>query len=349
LPTTSRPAEQEAKDWSAGPGFRLVSVIVPTYNRARLVPHLLNALARQIYPSSKLEVIVVDNSSTDGTREVVREWAGHLQFPLRVIKKENEGPTASRNVGASLARGELLAFTDSDCVPDACWIRNAVTYLNFHAEVAVVCGPMRASGNDGGLFGSQHEQTTRDTGLYPSGNLFIRREWFEKVGGFDERFGIYPWGALVRGEDTDLVWRARRQGARAAFVEDVLVEHLPGPPPKLSSFLLQPVVLQIFPRLVRTIPELRDTFLWRRYFVSRDHALFYLGAASVFATARTRRLAYLLGAAPWSFEMRGLIRAEYRRAGPPGVLASLALLIQHFIGCAVVLVISSIRHRRLVL
>lgn len=328
----------------------LVSVIVPTYNRADLLPHLFNAMAQQLYPSSCLEMIVVDNSSSDGTSELVKRWAEVISFPVHFIQKANDGPTTSRNLGAARARGEILAYVDSDCIPHPCWIRNAVRHLQAHPEVSVVCGPMLAlRTEDGGMFGSQHEETTRDTGLYPSGNLILRTACFRQLGGFDERFGIYPWGALMRGEDTDLVWRARRRGHRAEFKEDVVIWHLPGPPPKLWRFLLQPVVMQIFPRLLRSIPELRDTFLWRRYFVSRDHALFYLAAAGVWAARRTGKLRHLLWTGPWLYEIRGLLLEELRRGGPAAAVKALALLAQHLAFCGMVLIYASVRYRRLVL
>jgi len=331
-------------------GLPFVSVIVPTYNRAALLPHLLHAIAGQIYPSSRLEMIVVDNSSTDGTSELVKRWAEVTAFPVRYVEKTNDGPTSSRNLGASMAQGDILAYTDSDCIPDACWIRNAARHLQAHPEVSVVCGPMLALRTErGGMFGSQHEQTTRDTGLYPSGNLVLRTRCFREVGGYDERFGIYPWGALVRGEDTDLVWRARRRGHRAEFRDDVLVWHLPGPPPRLWRFLLQPVVMQIFPRLLRTVPELRESFLWRRYFVARDHALFYLAAAGVIATVRTGRLRHLGWTGPWLYEIRGLLGEELRRGGPVAAVKALLLLAQHLAACGLVLVYASLRYRRLVL
>jgi len=331
-------------------GRPLVSVIVPTFNRADLLGHLLGALAEQAYPSSLLELIVVDNSSTDGTAELVERWSKVMGYPVRFVRKQNEGPVASRNLGASQARGRVLAFTDSDCVPDPRWVLNAVHYLTGNPDVSIVCGPMRALGSEGaGLLDAQHEETIRDTGLYPSGNLIFRRECFERAGGFDEQFGIYPWGALVRGEDTDLVWRARRLGYRAEFVDDVAVGHLPAAAPPLGKFLLQPLVVQIVPRLVRSIPELRETFLWHRYFMARDHALFYLAFWGAIQGARKKKPGHLLWAAPWLWEIRGMVRNEYRRGGPTAALKSVVLLAQHLVACALVLVYASIRYRRLVL
>src|SRR5207245_2886052 len=105
--------------------FPSISVVVPTYNRARVVADLHGALARQVYPASCMEIIVIDNSSTDGTEEVVRDCQAALPISVRFIRKPNDGPAASRNVGARHARGDVIAFTDSDCLPDPNWLRNA--------------------------------------------------------------------------------------------------------------------------------------------------------------------------------------------------------------------------------
>ncbi len=115
-------------------------MIVPTYQRAQYLPHLFAAIGAQVYPAAQLELIVVDNSSTDDTEAVVDAWARALPFPMRFHRKENNGPAASRNVGARLAHGEVLAYTDSDCIPDPRWIVNAVRHLE--SGVDLVAGPM---------------------------------------------------------------------------------------------------------------------------------------------------------------------------------------------------------------
>src|SRR5260370_16324937 len=94
-----------------------VSVVIPTYNRASVLPYLFDALGKQVYPAVRMEAIVVDNSSSDDTEAVVSRWRQALPFPVTFHRKENRGPAASRNAGASLARGEIIAFTDTHCRP----------------------------------------------------------------------------------------------------------------------------------------------------------------------------------------------------------------------------------------
>src|SRR5258708_6335810 len=100
-----RPAEVVQATPAAYP---FTSVIVPTYNRARVLPHLFTALAHQLYPADRMELIVVDNSSSDDTEQVVERWARVLPFQVCFYRKDNKGPAASRNYGAARARGDVL-------------------------------------------------------------------------------------------------------------------------------------------------------------------------------------------------------------------------------------------------
>src|SRR6266571_4199886 len=88
----------------------LFSIIIPTYNRASLLPHTLNSVWGQSF--SDFEVIVVDDGSTDATHQLLSGYQGRL----RVFPQNNRGPGAARNLGASRASGDYLAFLDSDDV-----------------------------------------------------------------------------------------------------------------------------------------------------------------------------------------------------------------------------------------
>jgi glycosyltransferase involved in cell wall biosynthesis len=326
----------------------LVSVIVPTYNRAALLPYLFDALARQLYPASRMELVVVDNSSSDDTEEVVNRWKGALPFPTHFHRHENRGPAASRNLGAAHARGQILAFTDSDCIPGNDWLRNAVR--GFLGETGLVCGPITAAASSApvGVLYTYLDETTAETGLYPTANFVVRRDAFEAVSGFDESFGLFPWGGLKGGEDTDLAWRIKRAGFGVRFLGDVSVRHQPtGLSPR--SWLLRPVRVQILPQLIRSIPELRGTFLWRRFFVSRLHFQFHLAWIGVAVAAATRRRLPLLATVPWLLGIKPVVAQEARRGGPARALVSTGLITEGFVMHTLVLIIASIRHRRVVL
>lgn len=101
-----------------------VSVIIPVYNNASGLKLCLDALAAQTYPATRFEVIVVDNGSTDDVADVV------AQFPrVRFFHEARPGSYAARNAGLSVATGDIMAFTDSDCIPDTRWVEGGVTTL----------------------------------------------------------------------------------------------------------------------------------------------------------------------------------------------------------------------------
>lgn len=95
-----------------------VGVIIPTRNRAELLHNSLEALARQARAPD--EVIVVDNGSTDNTKQVVEQYSGRL--PIRYFYEPIPGAGQARNLGIRNATSDVLAFTDDDCVPDKDWL-----------------------------------------------------------------------------------------------------------------------------------------------------------------------------------------------------------------------------------
>ena len=340
--------EPEATATTPESGLPMVSIIVPTYNRAHTLPFLFDALSRQVYPASQLELIVVDNSSDDDTEQVVAAWAEVLPFPVSFYRKQNNGPTASRNYGAARARGEFLAYTDSDCMPTPGWIRGAVAA--FTPGVGIVCGPfLPLAREEDGLIAAQQAPVTSDIGNYPTANLVLRRSDFELVGGFDEQFGLYPWGELIAGEDADLAWRIKRTGARAVFRADLVVLHL-ATSISLRRFLLRPVVVQIIPRLLPRIPELRDSYLWRRYFLGPAHAWFHPAWIGVLTALLTGWWPPALLAVPYAWHhvfkrLLPCVRGEGLLKGS----ARFALLLYVQVACSLVLVAGSLRFRRLVI
>jgi glycosyltransferase involved in cell wall biosynthesis len=332
---------------AAGAQLPTVTIIVPTYNRARYLPHLFAALSAQVYPAARMELIVVDNSSSDDTEDVVQQWAEKMPIPVRFHRKDNKGPAASRNVGASLARGEVLAYTDSDCIPEPTWLINGVGHL-AHADI--VCGPMFGLiGEYEGKLTCQVKQAVRDDGTFPTGNLILWRTWFDAVDGFDESFGIYPWGGLVAGEDTDMVWRAKRKGAVTSFHHDVVVGHQPTPSKKKSDVFLAPLIVQIFPRLIRNIPELRDTKLHRRYFLSAEQLRFEMGLVGVGLSLATRRKAPLVLMLPFFAIIRPTLTTEVKLNGPKSALNLFGIHVYSALANLAALSVSSVRNRCLVL
>ena len=345
--TSAQPAEAELPAAGKSP-LPTVSVIIPTRNRADWLAYVFDALARQVYPSGLVELVVVDNSSTDNTEEVVRRWAEVYPCRIRFYRKANEGPASSRNYGVARAVGEVLAFTDSDCMPEPNWLLNGVGALND--GVGLVTGPIfpRRTEDTHFFFNAQLNAVLRDTGLYRTASLFVPRRVFDAVGGFDEAFALGQGGALLGGEDTDLGWRIKRSGQRSVFRADVVVVHL-ATPISLRNWLMRPVLSQTIPRLVRTIPELRKTVLWHGYFHSADDLFFLIGAVGLAAALvfHIWPLALLPLGFVWSTRgnMTGMVRkGRLDKAG-----AILILLLARTALRVSVLSYASVRYRRLVL
>lgn len=324
-----------------------VSVIVPTWNRAAFLRQLLNALSFQVYPSDRMEVLVMDNSSTDDTEAVVSQAAARFDFPVRYHRKLNDGPAASRNRGAELARGEVLAFTDSDCLPVPGWIASAVLHL---AEGAgVVCGPVRPAPitREHPFFIHQVRAIEAEEGLYPTANAFYRRDVFFELGGFDETSRTYSWGQPVGGDDTEFAWRVRRAGYASAFARGAAVLHQ-ATPVRPKEYLLSAVQAQVIPRLVASFPELRETSLYRNYFVHKDSATFDLLLFGLLLSPATRWSLAL--AVPWLTTLYPLVKQDL---WPPKywgrAAARIALRFESAILLELALLRSSIKHRALVI
>jgi glycosyltransferase involved in cell wall biosynthesis len=324
-----------------------VSVIVPTRNRSAALADLLAGLAVQVYPAARMEVLVVDNDSSDETEAVVKEAMASLPFSLRYHRKQNDGPASSRNRGAEMATGDILAFTDSDCIPSAGWIRKAVA--EFVEGVGLVCGPIEPfdAKPDDDFFTHQIHEVNREDGLYPTANVFYRRDVFMSLGMFDETMREYSWGQPVGGDDTEMGWRVRRAGYRSAFANGAVVFHQ-ATAVSPRAYLLSSLAARILPKLVKKIPELRDTSFYRRYFLHKQSATFYLLLLGIVASRKNRWAALL--AIPYLRTVWPAIKID---AWPPRrwgrAAMRLGLQIESSALLSATLIVSSIRNRRLVL
>lgn len=213
-----------------------ISVVVATYRRSHLLDRLVSAVAEQA-DVGVVELVVVDDASPDETAATLLRLRARTDVDLLALRlPRNAGPATARNAGWRAARGELIAFTDDDCVPQPGWLAALASALSG-ADVAqgrTMPNPDQAA--NVGPF-SRTLEVTEENGWYQTCNIAYRRDLLERLGGFDEEF---PDAA---GEDTDLAWRARDAGARISFVPEALVFHDVRP----SRFLV----------------SLRDTRRWR--------------------------------------------------------------------------------------
>ena len=234
-------------------------MVIPVKDRRELLRGALDGLAAQTY--GDFEVIVVDDGSTDGSGDLARERTV-LGRPVRVLDGGGGGAVAARTLGVEAAEGELLAFTDSDCIPTPRWLELAVAAVDAGADL--VNGrtvPARP------VLPLERSMGSGLEGLYPTCNVVYRRDAFDRAGRFDRdaarRWGFRPDRRSKGdgfGEDTLLAWRVVRSGGTATYVEDALVEHAVFPPDG-KDMLSRTARVAAFPAMVKEIPELRPTLV----------------------------------------------------------------------------------------
>ena len=199
-----------------------VSVIIPVYNDEERLQRCLDALSRQTYPADRREIVVVDNSSDVPPDEVVASCEG-----ARLVHEAKEGSYAARNRGIKSASGEVLAFTDADCVPSPAWLEHGVKCLHDVENVGLVAGHVELVPHTPGhptpyeyyemlTYLDQHRAV--EQGHYgATANLFAPRSVMCAVGLFNEE--------LVSGGDNEWGQRVHRHGYELVYCEKAHVRH----------------------------------------------------------------------------------------------------------------------------
>ncbi len=197
------------------------SIIIPAYNAETTIVLCLEAVLAQSLPRSQYEVIVVDDGSTDATSKIIRN------FPVLYIHQENQGPAAARNKGAQIATGNIILFTDADCVPDHYWLEEMVSPFS---------GPEKISGVKGAYKTAQHALTARFAqaefedrftllekasfiDMVDTYSAAFKRDVFCSIGGFDPSFPV------ANNEDTELSYRLVASGHLLVFNPRAFVYH----------------------------------------------------------------------------------------------------------------------------
>ncbi|MCD4780408.1 MAG: glycosyltransferase [Candidatus Omnitrophica bacterium] len=198
---------------------RSVSVVVPAYNCESTIARTITAIKNQSFKPK--DIIIIDDGSCDGSAHTVKF------FPeVKYVFQPNAGPAAARNKGAELAEGEVLFFTDSDCIPAKDWIEKMIQHFD-RPLIGAVAGSYGIANADNRLArGIHNEILFRHDHLmpeYPSAfgsyNVAIRKSVFHQVGGFDES---YRWAS---GEDNDLSYKLLKAGFKIYFERAAKVDH----------------------------------------------------------------------------------------------------------------------------
>lgn len=203
----------------------LVSVVIPTYNRAADLRSCLTALTAQTLGRDAFEVLVVDDGSTDDTRQMLGDLQHQLPLNLRWFSQHNQGPATARNRGIRESQADLVAFTDDDCLPEPDWLQRLVERMQREPALAGCGGQTlrfreRLVGRFIDELGMLNPgEFNGEVRYLVTANVIFRREVLAEVEGFDERF-TWPGG-----EDPDLSCRIRQRGYRLGKEPQALLRH----------------------------------------------------------------------------------------------------------------------------
>lgn len=218
------------------------SIVLPTYNGAEDLPETLASLAA-LSTTSDWELLVVDNNSTDATRDIITTAAARFPAPLRYIFEGEQGRSAALNAGLRQARGEIIATTDDDIRVNPDWLDQAARGLET-LDCQYVGGKVLPEWqgpqptwipNHGGRqwavialldFGPEPIPYFKYPHRVPlGGNMAFRREAFERAGPWSNRVGRKK-DTLLGQEAREWALRARAAGLRGYYVPGMIVRHV---------------------------------------------------------------------------------------------------------------------------
>lgn len=193
--------------------------MIPVYNGARTIARTIKCVLNQSY--RPYEIVIVDDGSTDDTAQTLETFAGQISY----IFQPNRGPAAARNAGIRAARGNLIAFTDSDCLPSKNWLLNLIAEFDSPL-VAGVGGLVKSADgswigqyiDEAGFLNPQPKNATQIPYLITA-NACFRRAALLEAGLFDERF------RKPGGEEPELCLRLSKLGYDFRLAKEAIVLH----------------------------------------------------------------------------------------------------------------------------
>jgi GT2 family glycosyltransferase len=199
-----------------------VSVIIPVLNAEKTIQACLFSLLHTLYPTDRREFFVVDNNSTDRSAKIVRS------FPVQYIYEERRGISYARNRGIEASKGEILAFTDPDCVVSKAWLNELIHAFGEEGVGGVAGNIVPYPGQTqaeryAARIRSHNQERPMSHSLHPfamTPNIAFRSDLFKQIGCFDTRFPGGGW------EDADLCWRFLREtNLRLKYAPRAVVFH----------------------------------------------------------------------------------------------------------------------------
>jgi GT2 family glycosyltransferase len=208
-----------------------VSILIATFNRAGALRQTLERFEQVEVPAGVgCEVIVIDNNSSDHTASVIHDFIARRPDRFQYLFEGRQGKSTAINSGVARARGDVLVFTDDDCVPDRGWLSAIVRAFVQDAALDGLGGRVelfRPEDLPVAVRTSRTPTLLASTdqlfSLIPGCNMAFRRRVLDTVGGFDQRFG--PGARIAAAEDADLVYRIFRRGFKVLYTPEPVVYH----------------------------------------------------------------------------------------------------------------------------
>lgn len=180
-----------------------ISIVIPTFNRKRLLEKCLHSLINQDYSESDFEIIICDDGSTDTTEAMVAEAIkSNKKYTIKYLKQSNQGPAVARNMGIDSSKGKVIAFTDDDCQPDRNWLKQIEASFQ-KGDIVGVGGVTYSISQEITPFTHQIENSERWS--FPTCNVAYKRDILIKVGKFDPAFPF-------TNEDAYISWKMENAG-----------------------------------------------------------------------------------------------------------------------------------------
>jgi len=330
-------------------GSLKASVVISVRNRSVMLADCLRGLGLQSLDRKRFEVVVIDNCSTEDLRPVVEAAREAYGLNIRYDRTaQDRGPAPARNLGVSLAQGEVIAFTDSDCRPVPQWLELALAPF-ADERLAMVSGPVLPKPEQSARFTSKTSFVTQvEHPTFPTANLLVRTSVFRALQGFDTSLSFRdPLDRATECADTDLAWRIIKAGHMRQFVPEAVMHH-ELEDQSLLLWMLEPTRLFLLPALVSRHPELRTALLKGGLFFFPPGVMVYAGLLAVGA------MIWLAPTLLWLLPTALILRAVQRTGSlQPGVLAGFCLKaplhVARLMVMNVALLYGSLRFRCLVL
>ena len=200
-----------------------ISTVIITKDRPEMLHRCLNSFT--IQTEMPYEIIIVDSSAGSATKETVASFNGKL--PIHYLYQPQKGYSIARNTGINYAGGDIIAFTDDDCIVDQNWVANILHAHNKFTHAAGIGGKINSPKNANCIMRLAEWRNSISFDNFIKKNDFYniynincsyKKEYLDKVGQFDEAI-------IKEGEDTDLNWRLCQKGYKVMYLPEIQVIH----------------------------------------------------------------------------------------------------------------------------